>query len=131
MLRVDPEPFEFPFDRLTVLRNVEGLTAPREIEGGSSYPDLQRGLDSRRRVTGRLKPGSLSWIQGVHPGVDKQEAHFEFPVCQKPEPFGFLLHQVDQLAGLTAVSAEKVTRRPSGTTSSRVTRSFFRSNLTT
>jgi len=33
MLRVDPEPVEFPSDRLTVLSNVEGLTAPREIEG--------------------------------------------------------------------------------------------------
>jgi hypothetical protein len=35
MLRVDPEPFESPFDRLTVLSNVEGLTAPRKIEGRS------------------------------------------------------------------------------------------------
>ena len=33
--RVDPEPFESPFDRLTVLSKVEGLTAPREIEGRS------------------------------------------------------------------------------------------------
>jgi hypothetical protein len=35
MLRVDSEPFESPFDRLTVLSNVEGLTAPRKIEGRS------------------------------------------------------------------------------------------------
>jgi hypothetical protein len=28
--------FESPFDRLTVPSNVEGLKAPREIEGGKS-----------------------------------------------------------------------------------------------
>jgi len=45
MLRVDPEPFEFPFDRLTVLRNVEGLTAPRKIEGRFFLPrSSARGL---------------------------------------------------------------------------------------
>lgn len=29
-----PEPFENPFDRLTVLSKVEGLKAPRKMEGG-------------------------------------------------------------------------------------------------
>jgi len=31
MLRVDPELSESPFDKLTVLSNVEGLTAARKI----------------------------------------------------------------------------------------------------
>jgi hypothetical protein len=29
----DPEPFEIPFEMLTVLSNIEGLKAPNEIEG--------------------------------------------------------------------------------------------------
>jgi len=58
MLRVDPEPFESPFDRLTVLSDVEGLTAPREIEGRLFLPrSSDRGL--------RVVEGST----GHHAGV--------------------------------------------------------------
>jgi len=55
MLWVDPEPFESPFDRLTVLShsvvlmalraskgNVEGLTAPSKIEGGNRWAEFER-----------------------------------------------------------------------------------------
>jgi prophage tail gpP-like protein len=53
MLRVDPEPFETPFDRLTVLSNVEGLTAPREIEGRLLLPrSSRRGLNGVERSRG-------------------------------------------------------------------------------
>jgi len=43
MLRIDPEPFESPFDRLTVLSKVEGLTAPREVEGRLFLPRSSSG----------------------------------------------------------------------------------------
>jgi len=55
MLRVDPEPFESPFDSLTVLSDVEGLTAPSKIEGENRAatlltPLFQAGLERCRRV---------------------------------------------------------------------------------
>jgi hypothetical protein len=69
MLRVDPEPFESPFDRLTVLSNVEGLTAPREIEGRLFLPRSSarglNGVEGSRRESGRKKPRPLlktSWL---------------------------------------------------------------------
>jgi len=43
-------PFECPFDRLTVLSNVEGLTALREIEG------VARPTEKRKRAG--INPGS-------------------------------------------------------------------------
>jgi len=52
--RVDPEPFESPFDRLTVLSNVEGLTAP---SGSTSSPPR---VKSRGEIEGR----SLSAVEG-------------------------------------------------------------------
>jgi len=73
MLRVDPELSESPFDKLTVLSNVEGLTAP---SGSTSSPPrvLSRGkvegrgfnaVEGSRRESGRKKPRPFlqtSWL---------------------------------------------------------------------
>jgi len=81
MLRVDPEPFESPFGRLTVLSNIEGLTAQREVEGRLFLPHAsppsaaellrktgERGLSA---VEGSRNPGIPRTLIGALPGREQ------------------------------------------------------------
>jgi hypothetical protein len=50
-------PFECPFDRLTVLSDVEGLTALREIEGVARPTEKKRKAGAVARPTEEKKAG--------------------------------------------------------------------------
>jgi len=87
--RTSKRPFDKPFDKLTVLSEVEGLTVLSEVEGLTVLSEVE-GLTVLSEVEGLtvLSPSALLRTEGVrleHFASALSLAPFAFPLLHKPK----------------------------------------------